>query len=790
LRLCGFGLFGFRFDHLGLDFPGLYQLGPGHLDVFKPRGGVLVGRFQPWPGLEALDGRCPILFEPTVRSARQGGGLTPLLALVAWLWIPLIVLAQQPDSVELLETDSRSPYVHRITLYDHYGKAISPDDAPALPYSPRTTCGKCHPYATISHGWHFNPGGTGVSPVSWGGGELGRRGEDYPNVAAGRPGEPWFLIDEKTGTVIPVSGRGWPGTFKPADVGLSDWDMINRFGRHMPGGGFGEPSDEAGRASASTPLPLREGLGEGGSPAARWQVSGPLEIDCMFCHSADQQHDPAEAARQIEKENFRWAATAALGLGVVRGEARKAPDDWDPYTPPNPDFPEQAGPTLIYDRTRFDPDDRVLFQITRRVPNERCYFCHTTRIVGDDAPETWHTDQDVHLAAGLLCVDCHRHGIDHAMTRGSEGESEHPARASRTCRGCHLGNENSTGITTALGGHLRAPHPDHEGLPPLHLKELTCTACHSGPWPRQQVQRIQTSLAHQLGLPTRERGADTAPAIVGPVFARRDDEPIAPFRQVNDGKLIESYRWPLAHDVRPAAQSLGAGGCEDCHGWRTPIFWGQVSLAGDGPMWKLHRYSPVLADVWAIGFRTRPAFKWFGLACAALVALVMLRGVVGSVPWTPPSAVAVLRRPALIVMLVGAGIQAVTGLGGEWLCDEVGGWTLLLHMLGAPWFILGLTGVAVLWPAVYAGGTISVWRKLALWAVIVAGFVVMTTMLAAMLPVFGYAAQETLTEVHGTSAWLLLIALVAWGLAGRRARVRAASASERSTGGTPVPPGM
>jgi hypothetical protein len=703
----------------------------------------------------------------TLESARQGWELTPLVTLLVSLWIAFVAAAQPPESVELLETNSRSPYVHRITLYDHDGKAISPDDTPALPYSPRTTCGKCHPYATISHGWHFNENsGMAADRLQTG---------LTQSAARARPGEPWFLIDDrlqtgptKTGRVIPVSGRGWPGTFKPADVGLSDWDMIKRFGRHMPGGGYGEPSLAGHAASASTPLPLREGSGEGQSGRPRWHVSGPLEIDCMFCHSADQQHDPAEAARQIEKENFRWAATAALGLGVVRGEARKAPDDWDPYMPPNPDFPEQAGPTLIYDRTRFDPDDRVLFQITRRVPNERCYFCHTTRIVGEGAPESWHTDQDVHLAAGLLCVDCHRHGVDHAMTRGFEGESELPARASRTCRGCHLGDENGADITTVLGGQLRAPHPDHEGLPALHLEKLTCTVCHSGPWLRKNVQQMQTAMAHGLGLPTRERGADRLPLIVGPVFARQDDkEPIAPFRRIDDGNLIESYRWPLAHDVRPAAQSLGAGGCEDCHGWPSLIFWGWISLDGEGAMWELHHYDPLLADAWAVGFKARPAFKWFGLACTALVALVMLRGVVGSVPWAPPRAVAVLRGPALVAMLAGAGIEAGTGFGAKWLYGEVDGWMLLLHMLGAPLFIVGLTGVALLWPAGYAGETVPAWRKLTLWAVIVAGFVVTTTMLAAMLPVFGYAAQETLTEVHAAGAWVLLVALAAWALASR-----------------------
>ena len=143
---------------------------------------------------------------------------------------PLTTAPAAKETADLLKTDSRAPYVHRLTLYDHDGKAIDPKDADAPPYSPAMTCGKCHPYAEIAAGWHFNaPRGT---------------------VAPGRPGEPWLLVDEKTGTQIPISARGWPGTFKPADVGLSDWQMVLRFGHHMPGGGFGEPAADAVKKSA------------------------------------------------------------------------------------------------------------------------------------------------------------------------------------------------------------------------------------------------------------------------------------------------------------------------------------------------------------------------------------------------------------------------------------------------------------------------------------------------------------------------------------------------------------
>ena len=317
---------------------------------------------------------------------RHASSLYLLLALsagavrVAW--------AEQPAGA--LRTDSRAPYVHRLTLYDEDGQAIDPTDDLAGPYSPRTTCGKCHPYAEIARGWHFNPTGT-------------------PAANAERTGEPWWWNDDRLEVTIPLSDRGWPHVFSTKDAGLSPWRMVKRFGTYLPGGGYGEPPPEQIEESPH---------------AARWRVSGPLEIDCMICHAADGRYDPAERARQIERENFKWAPTAALGLAVVRGAAAKVPDDWDPLAEPDPDHPEQAGPHLEWDTARFDADNRVLFAITRRPPAERCYFCHTRRRLASshEAAEMLES-RDVHLAAGLTCVDCHRNTIDHQIVRGYDGEA-------------------------------------------------------------------------------------------------------------------------------------------------------------------------------------------------------------------------------------------------------------------------------------------------------------------------------------------------------------------------------
>ena len=102
--------------------------------------------------------------------------------------------------------------------------------------------------------------------------------------------------------------------------------------------------------------------------------------------------------------------------------------------------------------------------------------------------------------------------------------------------------------------------------------------------------------------------------------------------------------------------------------------------------------------------------------------------------------------------LLGFALAAVTGFG-DWLrSEELRGWMLLIHMLAAPLFIAGLTLLAVtraercrFGPG---GGTVAGGQKLAFWAAIAFGLASIGTMLLAMLPLLGYAGQETLTEIH------------------------------------------
>jgi cytochrome c5 len=602
------------------------------------------------------------------------------------LWLALLagVIGAR---AEALKTGSRGPFLHDIPLHDANGNLVSPQQAAnGAPFSIEETCGKCHDYATISQGWHFNSAAGIVKP--------------------GRPGEPWILTDPATHTQIPLSYRGWAGTFKPAELGLSDYEFLTNFARHLPGGGIGDPDTIDPNDPKMAPM----------------LASGNLEIDCLICHQSTGSYDHEDRFIALQGQHFRSAPTVASELGTLAATNGSG-----------------MTPFIKYNRAKFDPDDKVMFQVTRRIPPGNCYYCHTSQsAIGD---MRWHSDRDVHLRAGLICVDCHRGGIDHQIVRGYEGEvkdrvvtdsaidlrakilqrddsaiSSDAARQlaktqldaelgmvdTLTCAGCHA------------SGRLGSPRPIHKGMPPIHFAKLTCTACHSGPLPMAQPEIVQTSMAHALGLLAPVRGTNTAPIIIQPVFLNGPDGKIGPYKMVwpsywarlKDGKLtpllpaeaaksidlpkqtpeetvrdpyntkpltdaeiqhaLESlggnsgepvfiaagkmyrldkgklvaeenaaaapYSWALAHDVRPAREALGAKGCADCHAKDSPAFLGTVLARGpvqpdngvSKAMWQLRGEDKTWIEAFVFCFRFRIWLKCIGFGAVFVVLVVLV----------------------------------------------------------------------------------------------------------------------------------------------------------------------
>ncbi len=416
------------------------------------------------------------------------------------------------DGSRFAHHDGDARYLHHIDLYDSDNRKITADSE--TPYSPLNTCGRCHDYATIAHGWHFNA----LADSSL-------RGDD------GRPSEPWIWTDARTGTQLPLSPREHVDRFDPEAIGISDFELIRHFGARLPGTmavphGAAERVGLAGDEVQSDVPEAADADAESDEPdvSSRWELSGALEIDCMVCHAVSGRYDMESRKAQIDDENFAWAPTAALRLGTVKGSVSRIKTGEDPD-----DEKVQAKlPKVAYDASRFSADGTVFFDLVRMPENNACYQCHSQRTVDDSgiAPR-WVHDEDIHLRAGMQCVDCHRNGIDHDIVRGFSGQ-QHVSGVSIetfTCAGCHLGVQGDAGDhetdteIVELPGRLASPIPLHEGLPPLHFDKLSCTACHSGPMPEDAATRLMTSLAHSLGSKDHRTGNEW-PSIQGPVFAR------------------------------------------------------------------------------------------------------------------------------------------------------------------------------------------------------------------------------------------------------------------------------
>lgn len=387
-------------------------------------------------------------------------------------------------------SDNMSGYVHWIELYDANNNRIDPAAENPQPYSPERTCGRCHEFDTISHGWHFNAVG--------------------PDTEHGRPGQPWIWSDPRTGTHLPLSYRGWEGTTNPDILGLSRWEVAAKLGGFLPGGGPGAfESLKVVNSNHSEP-----DAGGYALTRDRSDITGPLPVDCMLCHRNEGSgYSPFAWTEQIEDQNFAYAPSVALGLAEVSGNMARLKE----FDPTAADAASKL-PKLTYDLQRFRGDGKVFIDLVRKPKNNSCYYCHTNVTADSLTGSRWLHDEDVHLRAGLACADCHRNGLDHHTVRGFEGE-QHPAGAliaSLSCQGCHMGSESSESKPLSRAGRMGAPRPAHAGLPPLHFDKLSCTACHSGPLPGETVERQINSIAHRLGEHIKRTGEEF-PGIVGPV---------------------------------------------------------------------------------------------------------------------------------------------------------------------------------------------------------------------------------------------------------------------------------
>lgn len=432
-------------------------------------------------------------------------------------------------------------------LRDEQGAVINPvtGENAGAPYSPKQTCGACHDYDLITEGFHFTQG-AGEEPTP----DQAERCQWASTP--GNYGGTWCSPAPLYRYLSPKHNES------AAEMDMTSFSFLTAgCAVCHPGGGSAEYDRDGKRYDRWMADPA-SGFTSGGDNnfdgdyfKARWTESGVLEADCLLCHLPG--YDFKARKKQLDALNFRWAPTTGAGLASVTGTVA-----------------EGSPVTVVYDASKFNADGTLSPHIVREPRNETCLACHA-KPGWKKRGANFHARTDVHLRAGLRCVDCHPAGskaVDERI-RGKEvhqfGKGDDPGghvrddldNTMRDCADCH-----ST-------GYLGAPIAKHRGLPPLHLDKIACQTCHIP----QRAVKAALNVASDVFNPGA-RIPDPGKHLwtfYGPDMAYWNhygdlemmgyaDKPTDPYRPVlarYDGKIYPVNR---VHNAWPAIESEGEEG--------------------------------------------------------------------------------------------------------------------------------------------------------------------------------------------------------------------------------------
>ncbi len=384
-----------------------------------------------------------------------------------------------------------------IWLKNGQGERISPSRNSAEPYSPRRSCGTCHGYATITSGGHFRIGvlRPGAGPF------LNRRIlKTLQRISLLTP------FSETLASKRNVSSR---------TMGLSVYDWIGAGGKYLPkgrvaaaaggwyhpGGGILEFARKPdGSLDFSKPLAGAE-TGKAdrldGDFSSRFtpdgkshfQASGAVEADCLICH--DQDYRMKDRNTQLDRRNYRWAATSGAGMGRIDGAV------FNPIPLPTDAAGEdvrkgrwnfETRPGVSYewsDRARFTAEGKLKGKvISGAVSARNCLQCHG-EMAAVNMGTIFDAGNDVHVRAGFRCTDCHGlEGKTKAERLRHRFAGEEARRISggglKTCVSCHLEGRYRP-QRAGLPEEAKNPLKVHRGKFPrasFHFYVIGCAGCH------------------------------------------------------------------------------------------------------------------------------------------------------------------------------------------------------------------------------------------------------------------------------------------------------------------------
>lgn len=329
------------------------------------------------------------------------------------------------------------------------------------PYSPKKTCGVCHNYSVITSGYHFQQGFDVMK-------------DRYDSR------KPWILSPGMFGRWLPTAASGrLPAKantdIRQVDLSTYDWIGAGKYnaqhkikssscGSCHPGGGPMEYGrNKQGKADLSKTLIAGEAANTNqldGDYSSRFTTdkkshfrqSGVVEADCLICHHTG--YNIEERNEQLNRRNYRWAATAGAGLGKVTGAVFS-------YSNPaaGPGHSEfYAGtwnlskrPVTSYawsNRNIFAPDGRMRGMIIKKsVSSKNCLQCHAEG-EAKNTGTAFASANDVHVKAGVTCTDCHplagktkTQRLAHQIAKGtsltSHVRDDLDGVGMKTCLSCH-----------------------------------------------------------------------------------------------------------------------------------------------------------------------------------------------------------------------------------------------------------------------------------------------------------------------------------------------------------------
>lgn len=393
------------------------------------------------------------------------------------------------------------------------------------PYSPKKTCGACHPYSTITSGYHFQQGFDSM-----------KDGYD--------PGKPWILSSGMFGAWLPTAAAGRLAAksntnARQIDLSTYDWIGAGKYSpRHKvkssscgtchPGGGPMEYGRNAqGRADVSKTLIFGEAANTrslDGDYSSRFtsdgkshfRQSGVVEADCLICHQPAYRLD--DRSEQLYRRNYRWAATAGSGLGSIKGAVFTY--SYPAAGPEHPDFAKGSWnlsqrPLVSYnwsDRALFSVDGRMKGGLIKKtVSSKSCLQCHAEGEAKNTGTAFSHAD-DVHIKAGMACTDCHpligkakAQRLSHQIAKGqsltNRVRDDLDGTGMRTCISCHSDGQYSL---TRQGATRPAKNPQatHAKLlsgAVFHTYLISCKSCHVAAQPLRAMTLLDMSAGLETG---------------------------------------------------------------------------------------------------------------------------------------------------------------------------------------------------------------------------------------------------------------------------------------------------